>query len=220
LKQIAAMNPITEPELRNAVREALGARDGCTGCRVIEEMGIENGAARVDVAVIGRGLEAFELKSDLDSFARMPNQIHAYNRVFDEITIVTGPACAEAAQRFVPSWWGIVVAERAFDDSIVLRDVRLPSQNPQQEFKSLAALLWRDEASSTLQGAAAEVPPRRATKRQLYDRLAQCLSLDMLRERVVAQLLARVPATRPTAPERGDDWSHLDASYSDFHYLT
>ena len=86
------MAPITEPELRSRLKEWLSPRMRGGGVRMFEEFGVERGAARIDLAVVARQLEAYELKSDLDTFSRMHNQIHAYNRVFDRLWLEIGRA--------------------------------------------------------------------------------------------------------------------------------
>lgn len=185
------MKPITEPELREVVRRALEERAAqLPGARLCEELGIENGAARVDLALIGAYLEGFELKSDLDSFGRLHNQIHSYNRVFDRITLVTGPAHAEAAAQLMPRWWGLVVAERQPDDSVTLKVVRPATAHQEQDPHSLAMLLWREEAIAVLK-AQDDTPPAKANRAELSERLASRLPLDILRAQVSHFLLSR-----------------------------
>lgn len=185
------MKPITEAELRAAVKQALGDRAlQQPGLRLCEELGIEHGAARVDIALIGERLEGYELKSDLDSFARMHNQIHAYNRVFDHITLVTGPAHAEAAVQLMPRWWGLVVGERQDPEHIALTVVRPPADNPGQDAYSLAMLLWREEALAVLK-AQNDTPPTKASRAQLSERLADKFSIEELKTQVSHYLLSR-----------------------------
>src|SRR5258708_893703 len=105
-------HPITEAELRHCVHSALTARAEAQGARVFQELQIEHGAARVDLALVSDRLEAFELKSDLDTLGRLHNQIHAYNRFFDRITLVTGPVFSEVARSILPGWWGIATVHR------------------------------------------------------------------------------------------------------------
>ncbi len=100
------MNCMTESQLRSALRSYLEGTSPTGAGRIVEELGIERGAARIDLALITDRLVGFEIKSDQDTFDRLSNQIHAYNRVFDEITLVTGPALLDDALRLLPPWWG------------------------------------------------------------------------------------------------------------------
>jgi hypothetical protein len=210
---------ITEAELRGAVRRLLeGVVDG-RDARIAEELQIEQGAARVDLAIIGDLLEAFELKSDLDNFGRLHNQIHAYNRVFDRITIVTGAQFSMAALTLMPSWWGVMQATRGPDESIEISVLRGATPNLTQEARSVAMFLWRNEAIEVLEAQTGERTPRRATRLQLHERLAEALSLSELRRTVTRQLLQREKTTTATKPELRGGSSHLDASCSGFHCL-
>ena len=160
----SAHAPITEAELRAFVRESLSARTSKPGVYMFEELGIERGAARVDLALVADGLEAFELKSDLDNFGRLHNQIHAYNRVFDRITIVTGETLGGAAMEVLPRWWGIWTVRRLKNGKLALRKLREAAENPRQDIQSLATLLWRDEAAQVLLDETGEDPPKRASR--------------------------------------------------------
>lgn len=210
----SAMNfpaPITEKELRDAVRRKLCQPGSAAQGRLYEEFGIERGAARIDFAVIGSSLDGYELKSDLDSFARMHNQIHAYNRVFDSITLIAGPAFVEMAIRVLPIWWGIWQARRLLDGSLELTEVRSTSKNPGQDPYSVATLLWRDEAMAALVDQR-DAPPARATRSELYDRMVVRMSLDSLRSCVTRKLAERSLAKdeKLSAPSGG--WLHHGAS--------
>lgn len=222
----AALSPITESELRAFVRERLSERASAPGARMFEELGIERGAARVDMALVDEGLEAFELKSDLDNFGRLHNQIHAYNRVFDRITLVTGATLSEAALDVMPRWWGIWAVRRLKNGNLSLKRIRGAAMNPRQETRSLATLLWREEAAAVLLDETGESPSKRATRAQLCESIAEQVQLQPLRRQVARRLVSRQPPVRavsmsPTAPAAsapGDDWSHPDANCSDFHF--
>lgn len=216
--------PITESELRAFVRERLSMRANAPGVRMLEELGIERGGARVDLALVGDVLEAFELKSDLDNFGRLHNQIHAYNRVFDRITLVTGSMLSNAALDVMPRWWGLWAVRRLKNGSLALKRVRDAADHPHQETRSLATLLWREEAAAVLLDETGESPSKRASRAQMCDTIAEQVPLQPLRRQVARHLLSRqTPAraaslTAPAASTLSDDWSHRDASCSDFHF--
>lgn len=218
--------PITETELRDFVREHLNARASAPGVRMLEELGLERGAARVDLALVGDGLEAFELKSDLDTFGRLHNQIHAYNRVFDRITLVTGSTLSDAALDVMPRWWGIWSVRRLKNGKLSLKRVRDAAANPRQESHSLATLLWREEAAAVLLDETGSQPPKRASRAELYESIAEKVQLSSLRRHVSMRLASRKEAVSTASPAtttlaasaQDDDWSHHDASCLDFHF--
>lgn len=211
--------PISEKELRAHVREMLVARATTEGARMFEELQIEHGAARVDLALVGAELQAFELKSDFDNFSRMHNQIHAYNRVFDRITIVTGAVHAQAALSVVPSWWGVTCVSRTSSGSLSSQTLREAAHHNRQEPLSLAMLLWREEAAGALLAQAGKKVAKRATRPQLQSQLASALSLEVLRGIVSQALLTRnseIKALTRSAPRDGS--SRPVASCLDFHF--
>lgn len=222
----AASTPISESELRSFIRERLTERVSLEGARMFEELGIERGAARVDLAVVHEGLEAFELKSDFDDFGRLHNQIHAYNRVFDRITLVTGSKLSDLALDVMPRWWGIWSVRRLKNGKLMLKKVRNAAANPGQDSHSLATLLWREEAAAVLQEETGEWPSKRASRAQLCNSLATKVQLPSLRRQVAwhlvnRQLPMRTSSTAPTArlvSAPSDDWSHHDANCLGFHF--
>lgn len=212
--------PVTEAELRHWLRARLAERAHATGARVFEELQIELGAARVDLALVGEQLQGYELKSDLDDFGRLHNQIHAYNRVFDTITLVTGPVHAAAALAITPSWWGVTRMERDEAGALVAQVLREPSTHTAQQPASLAMFLWRDEAVGALQKEAVPGLPKRATRSQLHERLASSVSLDRLRAVVTDALTTRKAEAATERPQsrRDDDSSHPAASCWDSRF--
>jgi hypothetical protein len=221
----AMTRPITETELRQSIRRCLLESVVPGKVQLFEELQIERGAARVDLALIGDQLEAFELKSDRDDFTRLHNQIHAYNRVFDRITIVTGSTHAQAIQEVVPSWWGLMAVARLFDVSsksevLKLQIVRPALPNPAQDRRSLAMLLWREAAAAVLREESSVVVPRRANRYELERAIAGSVELARLREHVCRHLLERKQLIAPTQSKPNGDSLRLDASCLDFHCLT
>jgi hypothetical protein len=214
-------SPVSEVELRDLVRAQLACRAQAEGLRLYEELAVERGSARVDLALVGEHLEAFELKSDFDTFGRLHNQIHAYNRVFDQITIITGSVLLDAILEVMPSWWGVWTVKRLADGALVLDEIRRPGANPSQDVRSLASLLWRDEAIRLLEGEVG-AQPKKASRATLCDTIAENVGLATLRRHVAKTLVERQAATPRTAHPASapsDDWSHHDASYLDSHFL-
>lgn len=112
---------------------------------MLDELGILNGATRIDIAIINGQIEGFELKSERDTLERLPAQRDLYNRVFDRISLVVAENHREAAKEIVPDWWGLAVASKRHSGVEVARE-RLPEMNRELDAFTLASLLWRDEA--------------------------------------------------------------------------
>lgn len=179
-----------------AVREAVHAKvlsdhHGDPDTRVVDELGIENGAVRVDIAVINGFIHGFEIKSDADTLERLPRQIEVYGRVLDRATLVVGERHLAKAEALLPEWWGVKVATRGLRGAIHLSEVRRPSLNRNIEPASLAALLWSNEALQLLEEIDAARGVRGKRRELIYQRLAETLPLDALRDSVRSILKER-----------------------------
>lgn len=187
---MAKSAPITEAAIRSTLVERL--RTQCApGHVLIEELGIENGAARVDLAVAGELLEGFEIKSDLDTLDRLARQMHAYHRVFDTVTLVTTATYLDQAEQLLPRWWGLWEAHCKTDESVEIRVRRSASPHTYQDAQSIAALLWRDEAYEFLVEKSGPVVKTRAPRHAIYEALARQLPVEQIRERVIDTLRIR-----------------------------
>src|SRR5713226_2006710 len=126
---------------------------GNSKLRIIEELGVEHGAARMDVAVINGVLHGYEIKSDRDTLLRLPEQMGIYNAVFDQITLVVGKSHLHDAINVVPDWWGIMIAKINSNESVIFNEIREAKSNVGQNSLSVARLLWRNEALEILESA-------------------------------------------------------------------
>jgi hypothetical protein len=216
---MATPRRLTELDLRTALRAQL--RPGLSAeAQIIEELGIEHGGARIDLAVVNGCLLGFEIKSDFDTLDRLAIQMHAYHRVFDELSIVTTAQFVEAVRQLLPAWWGIWQASVDADGAVSLQCVREASPNPRQDILSLLSLLWRDEAFALLQQHAGKAKSK-LTRAQVYAQLAQVSDLATVRDWVSHALRHRTewrttpavrsarPAVEPFVPS--DDWQRLVA---------
>ena len=83
-------------------------------------------SARADVAVMNGVMHGFEIKSDSDSLCRLSDQIHAYEGVFDLITVVVGKRLLGAVEADLPSHCGIILAR--FSDGKIRLTRRRPAK--------------------------------------------------------------------------------------------
>jgi hypothetical protein len=113
--------------------------------RLVEELAVCDGDARVDIALINGKLCGYEIKSDRDTLGRLPKQVKAYNRTFDIMTIVVGEKYREMIEEKVPSWWGIKVAYKDNSNKVYIENIRPASFNDDVDARSVLELLWRDE---------------------------------------------------------------------------
>jgi len=140
------------------------------GTLIIDELGLCQGCGRIDVAVVNNRLLGFEIKSDRDTMARLPSQRQLYNRIFDQVTLVSGKTHLDKVLQGVPAWWGITTAER-IGKKVVFSEIRCPSDNPDKDVRSVVQLLWRDEALEILKERGAAWGVLSKSKRYIWDRL-------------------------------------------------
>lgn len=79
---------MNDHHLRQAVKRKVLARHAKDpDTRIVEELGLRHGLARVDIAVVNGIIYGYELKSDKDNLQRLPHQIEIYNSVLDKVTL-------------------------------------------------------------------------------------------------------------------------------------
>lgn len=135
-----------DKDIRNAVKEKVIKQhldDPST--LVVEELGLNYGKNRVDIAVVNGELHGYELKSDSDNLIRLPAQIVSYSAVMDKVTLVVGKKHAEEAIPMIPDWWGVKIATMGDTGKIKLNTARRNRVNKNIEPLELIKLLWKEE---------------------------------------------------------------------------
>jgi len=175
------------PALRQSLRDQLDPADDAV---VLEELGINRGKVRVDLAVVNGIIHAYEIKSDRDSLRRLSTQAVLYGKCFDRASIVVGNRYVVAAQSVLPQWWGVILVETV-DDQPTFRPMRAASANPAPDTRTLVELLWRDDAVELLNrhgfGRGLSGKPRSV----IWDRLCELLPAEVIGAAVRANLKAR-----------------------------
>ena len=116
--------------------------------RIIEEK--ITGRARADaVMVTESALCGIEIKSDADTYARLPGQVREYDKYFDFNFAVVGLSHVSHIEEHLPSYWGIITAER-IENGLDFYIMRRPTRNPHREMARKVSLLWRPEMESIL----------------------------------------------------------------------
>ena len=157
---------------------------------VIDEMGLNRGASRIDVAVINGEISGYEIKSATDTLERLPGQIAAYAAVLDRVTLVSAERHLEHASQIVPASWGIVAAS-IVDDGVVLVPVRTAQLLGQHDPMHVAQLLWRVEQVDLLRKHGLARGAARLNRRGLCQLIVREIGLECLRGEVRAYLKAR-----------------------------
>lgn len=176
-----------DAQIRTELRAELEAR--FPSDRLIRnELGLCLGATRVDVAVVNGDLHGYEIKSERDTLVRLRSQVALYDSVLDYCWVVSSGRHLEKVAAIVPSSWGLMRAVEGVC-GVLIEDVRQAGRNPRQDPLSVAQLLWRDEAASSLRDAGHRVRSSE-TRWVLWERLAGW-DLDDLKVTVRRALKAR-----------------------------
>lgn len=147
--------------------------------RIIEELGLCQGIARVDLAVVNGTIHGYEIKSERDTLARLPGQINVYSTALDFVTIIAAPTHVARVADIVPYWWGVWSVARS-KQGYRLKRSRRHQRNPQINAFALAQLLWRDEALEVLTKYGIAVGARSKPREFLWHRLASTLTVEEL----------------------------------------
>lgn len=166
--------------------------------RIVDELDLCNGAARVDVAVFNGRLTGWEIKSPRDRLDRLPAQVIYYSKVCDEAWLVTDATHLEAALKVLPDWWGVLKID-VDENGPALVQHRAAEENPHVESESVVRLLWRDETIALLKENGADTSGlRRANRAVLWAALVTLLDSNTLRAAVRDTIKARPEWRRPT----------------------
>jgi hypothetical protein len=196
---------MNDHQLRQALKSKVLARyakDPDT--RIVDELGLRHGAARIDLAVVNGIIHGFELKSDKDNLKRLPHQATIYNSVLDKVTLVVGTRHAKEAMKLVPDWWGIKVATMGSRGGFEFTDVRRARANPSVDSLSVSKLLWRNEALALLVELSEADCVRHKPRAFIYAHLAAIADSALIRERVRHQLKFRTD-WRPVSQQMSGD---------------
>lgn len=120
----------SDADIREILHKDLNSKYNSDDALILDELVVCHGKARVDVAVINGSFTGYEIKSEKDTLDRLPNQIEAYNKVFDNMSIITGNNHTEEVKSMVPEWWGIFTASYDDTNCVNIKSVRPPKGGP------------------------------------------------------------------------------------------
>lgn len=188
-----ASHKTNDPTMRKALIEVLcNSHKNDRQTRIVEELGLTHGASRVDIAVVNGVIHGYELKSDLDTLNRLPEQMRIYNSVLDQVTLVVGKDHLHDAIKVIPEWWGVMIAKVINPtEGVSFYTIREPEENPFRDSFSIAQLLWKEEALAILEEMNQATGVRSKPRIKVYERLIAVLDQKTLRDKVRSCLYFR-----------------------------
>ncbi len=176
-------------------------------CILLDEFGLCQGTARVDVAVINGSIHGYEIKSEHDTLQRVDSQLAVYTKTLDYLTFVTNEKHLAHLDASIPAWCGLFV----IDKDGILRIERESQKNADIDPHSLVQLLWRDEAIAILRQLGFHKGMHRV-KSALWHDIAEAVPVDELNEIVRDTLKTRDATWRTGQPLRVSGGSLLQSA--------
>ena len=173
---------------------------------IIEELGLCQGAVRVDISVINNMFLGYEIKSDRDTLERLPAQERIYSGIFDQVTIITSMAQAGKIKHIIPNWWGIWRAKNSLS-SVEFEIIRESNINYSVIPEMLVQCLWKSEVLQILKEKGLEKRLTKKPRSVLWKELVANVPLDELKTLVRKYIKARVGWRIHELPKSYDDLS-------------
>jgi hypothetical protein len=151
---------------------------------VIDELGLQHGRCRADIAIVNGRMVGYEIKGETDSLKRLREQVRAYNAVFDQATVITTTKHRQKVMAKIPRWWGVIICHAAPHRQITFQTWRQAKTNERVDSLAVARLLWKDEAAAILGKLGAPKSILREPRAKLYERLTEILELPQLQRKV------------------------------------
>lgn len=171
--------------------------------RIIEEKVILKSRADV-LGVIEGAITGFEIKSDSDTYERLPAQIKDYDKYCDYSYLVIGKSHAAHAAEHIPDYWGLIcISEEGCNEAendisqserensrIKVEVIRNAALCPKVKLANQFQLLWRNELSQLL--AMNHLPKCTGkNKNEISKLLIEKVDNDLLREQFTELLFER-----------------------------
>lgn len=116
---------------------------------IASELALLREGARADVVLVNGIYHCFEIKSELDTLSRLENQLVAYKKYFDMVTVVcTSTHLPKIIENYSQDV-GILLAEYS-GDSITFSEIRECTRFIGDQYKSRAEFLWKGELVAAL----------------------------------------------------------------------
>lgn len=137
-------------DVRRGLKTAVASKMGDQPHLLVHEVDIRwSVPARADALLVANRICGFEIKSDVDSLARLPRQVEAYGQVVERAYLVVGERHRDKATALVPTWWHIWVASWR-NETVVVRETRRGRLNPDVSPLAVTSFLSREQLVAEL----------------------------------------------------------------------
>jgi hypothetical protein len=175
-----------------------------TKTMVINELGLNHGKNRADIAIINGRLIGYEIKSDIDSLRRLSEQIKSYDAIFDRSYLIVTNRHLQDAVAILPEWWGIILASEGKRGGVSFKITKKSKINSNVDNYTVAKLLWRTEAQEILSTLGVGGKQIRENRENLYGYIVNKMNSAELRRIVRFYLTRRTNWRYPALPSPSD----------------
>lgn len=151
--------------------------------RIYQEKSI--GSSICDVMAVTNRLIGYEIKSDLDNYARLKEQVKAYTLFFDENYLVVGDKHINSAADRIPENWGIICVRN--NEIVVIREAKVNSEVSRRKQLSM---LWKLELKNLLIKNGMPIFAQKE-KGYISDQIANCVETKELGLQIAGELMRR-----------------------------
>lgn len=133
---------MNDKEIRKILIEYL--KTSVPEIRIYQEKSIGNSIC--DIMAVTDCLIGYEIKSDVDNYTRLDDQVRAYDKFFDKNYIVVGESHSKSAESKVPMYWGIIVINKT---KVTIKREAKADSSANKTQKQLS-ILWKLELKNIL----------------------------------------------------------------------
>ena len=186
------MNATNEQDIRHALHSRLQKQYYVKSDHlVIDELSLEHGRNRVDIAVFARYIHGYEIKSSKDNLLRLQNQLSQYSKSLQKVTFVVAENHYENVMTSIPEWCGLILATKGPRGGVSFHSIRRAKLNPHVDFFSLAHILWKVEAIDLLYQHGVTERLEHKSRKELYKQLNIFMTIQQLALEIKIKLLKR-----------------------------
>lgn len=156
---------------------------------VVDEMCINNSTVRADLVAINGELHCFEIKSDVDTFKRLENQMKNYLEIFDKIYFVTTQKHITKISNILPECVGVYLIQTK-NRVISFEEFKKPTYNSNRDVYKILNLLWNIELKYLIKSLKIKGFTKMQNK-EIYDVILSRITEDKLHHYVRAILKLR-----------------------------
>lgn len=146
---------------------------------LVSEMGLNRGESIIDLALVNGSLHGYEIKSDVDTLARLSRQVGVYERYFSYLTVIVTKKHLNSFRKKYPKWIGIVLA-REENNSLVFKKIRKAKENKSVSNQDIVKLLWKREALNILTELKSDKGYRNKNKNEIWNKVAGLIDMESL----------------------------------------